>query len=64
MHVYIFNDVGPGGVLICCRDAILYKNQDHATIRTILPKRYGLDNQDNGTLVTCFAAHQQKNLFF
>lgn len=29
---------GPGGVLVCSENFIIYKNQDHADVRAVIPR--------------------------
>lgn len=54
---------GPGGVLICAENRIIYKNQGHATVSAPIPRRFGIPD-DKGVLITAAATHIQKNLFF
>jgi splicing factor 3B subunit 3 len=54
---------GPGGVLVCAENYIYYKNIDHKELKVPIPRRYGQPD-DRGVLITSFAIHTQKNLFF
>jgi splicing factor 3B subunit 3 len=56
-------DDGPGGVLICGENWISYRNQDHAEVRTPLPRRMDLP-LTRGSLVTAGVLHKQKGMFF
>ncbi|GAB5371141.1 hypothetical protein AAMO2058_001554100 [Amorphochlora amoebiformis] len=54
---------GPGGVLICCENYIIYKNIDHPDVKAPLPRRIGTPN-DKGVMIVTTATHKQKNMFF
>lgn len=53
---------GPGGVLVCAEDFIIYKNQGVPEKRCRIPKREGYG--DRSILIVSFATHKQKDLFF
>ncbi|CAL5225226.1 g8014 [Coccomyxa viridis] len=54
---------GPGGVLVCAENFIIYNNQDHAEVRAVIPRRSSLLG-DRGVLIVSYAMHKQKTLFF
>jgi len=54
---------GPGGVLICSENYIVYKNQGHPEKRTQIPRRMGTD-PDKGLMVISHSSHKQKGMFF
>lgn len=56
---------GPGGVLVCAENWVLYRNMDEAQdeVRTPIPRR--VDTADErGVLIVAAAMHKQKGLFF
>ena len=56
-------ELGPGGVIVCCENFILYKNQGHPDVRAVIPRRADL-TPERGVLIVCAGAHKQKSLFF
>ena len=54
---------GPGGVLICAENFIIYKNQNHPEIRAMIPRRSNLP-KERGVLLVSHASHKQKSMFF
>ncbi|KAK9916752.1 hypothetical protein WJX75_006568 [Coccomyxa subellipsoidea] len=54
---------GPGGVLVCAENFIIYSNQDHEDVRAVIPRRTSL-LIDRGVLIVSYATHKQKSLFF
>mmetsp|Transcript_5908 Transcript_5908/g.9597 ORF Transcript_5908/g.9597 Transcript_5908/m.9597 type:complete len:1230 (-) Transcript_5908:259-3948(-) len=54
---------GPGGVLVCCENFVVYKNANHPDRKCLLPRRQG-QNDERGTLIISYATHKQKDLFF
>ena len=54
---------GPGGVLVCSENWIVYKNMDHPDRRAPIPRRAGLPGE-RGTLIVSSATHKQKGMFF
>jgi len=54
---------GPGGVLVCSENFIVYKDQEHADKRCALPRRRDLPNE-HGLLLVASAVHRQRDLFF
>lgn len=54
---------GPGGVLVCSENFIIYKNQDHADVRAVIPRRSDL-LADRGVLIVCYATHKKKAYSF
>lgn len=54
---------GPGGVLVCAENFIIYKNQGHDDVRAVIPRRSQLSG-DRGVLIVCSAAHRTKAQFF
>ena len=57
-------DDGPGGVLICAENKIIYQNYDADSDEIIapIPRRMGDDSE--GILIVSAATHKQKDLFF
>lgn len=54
---------GPGGVLICAENYIIWHAEDQQEVRTIVPRRHSLPAAKT-VLITAAATHKQKNLFF
>eukprot|EP01101_Sappina_pedata_P009043 TRINITY_DN5147_c0_g1_i1.p1 TRINITY_DN5147_c0_g1~~TRINITY_DN5147_c0_g1_i1.p1 ORF type:complete len:1219 (+),score=480.96 TRINITY_DN5147_c0_g1_i1:47-3703(+) len=54
---------GPGGVLVCAEDYIVFKNQNHPDISCRIPRRKSMD-MESGVLITSYASHKQRDLFF
>lgn len=54
---------GPGGVLVCAENWIIYKNQGHDDVKAMIPRRFGMAD-DKGILPVCTATHVQKKMFF
>eukprot|EP00232_Nephroselmis_pyriformis_P023620 CAMPEP_0182873278 /NCGR_PEP_ID=MMETSP0034_2-20130328/12223_1 /TAXON_ID=156128 /ORGANISM="Nephroselmis pyriformis, Strain CCMP717" /LENGTH=801 /DNA_ID=CAMNT_0025005915 /DNA_START=153 /DNA_END=2554 /DNA_ORIENTATION=- len=54
---------GPGGVLVCAENFIIYKNQGHADVRAVIPRREDLPGE-RGVLLVAHAAFKQKNNFY
>eukprot|EP00873_Tetraselmis_striata_P011542 jgi/Tetstr1/431806/TSEL_021301.t1 len=54
---------GPGGVLVCCENFILWKNEGQDEVRAVIPRRSDLP-ADRGVLIVAAATHKQKNMFF
>ena len=54
---------GPGGVLVCSENWIVYKNMDHPDRRAPIPRRAGLPGE-RGTMIVSSATHKQKGMFF
>lgn len=56
-------DGGPGGVLVCCENFLLYRNGDHPELRTAIPRRANLP-PNSSVLITAAATLKQKSRFF
>ena len=56
-------DGGPGGVLVCCENYLLYRNGDHPELRTTIPRRANLP-PNCSVLITAAATLKQKSRFF
>jgi splicing factor 3B subunit 3 len=54
---------GPGGVIICAENFVIYRNEGHEEVRTVIPRRSSLP-VDRGVLIVSFAMHKIKSLFF
>ncbi|KAF5839279.1 CPSF A subunit region-domain-containing protein [Dunaliella salina] len=54
---------GPGGVLVCAENFIIYKNQDHEEVRAVIPRRNDLPG-DRGVLIVSYASHKKKAYSF
>lgn len=55
--------VGPGGVLICCENFIVYHNQGHESVMALIPRRSDLPG-DRSVLITAATCHKTKRSFF
>lgn len=54
---------GPGGVIVCSENFVVYKAPGQPERRCALPRRKDLPS-DHGLLVTAAAVHKQRDLFF
>ncbi|CAI9114815.1 OLC1v1015621C1 [Oldenlandia corymbosa var. corymbosa] len=54
---------GPSGVLVCAKNCVIYKNQDHPDVRCMIPRRADLP-AECGVLIVSAAMHKQKSMFF
>eukprot|EP00775_Hariotina_reticulata_P013008 gene13008-13137_t len=54
---------GPGGVLVCAENFLIYRHQGHDEVRTVLPRREDLSG-DRGVLVVSYASHKKKAYSF
>ncbi|PAN03925.1 hypothetical protein PAHAL_1G029300 [Panicum hallii] len=54
---------GPSGVLVCCDNFVLYRNQGHPEVRAVIPRRADLP-AERGVLIVAAATHRQKTMFF
>eukprot|EP00877_Chromochloris_zofingiensis_P000800 jgi/Chrzof1/10720/Cz05g09290.t1 len=54
---------GPGGVLVCAENFLLYRHQGHEEVRAVLPRREDLP-ADRGVLIVAYAAHKRKSYAF
>ena len=54
---------GPGGVIVCCENFLVYRAEKHEEIRCVIPRRTSLD-AERGVLIASFASHRSKNGFF
>ncbi|KAG2555075.1 hypothetical protein PVAP13_9KG549900 [Panicum virgatum] len=54
---------GPSGVLVCCDNFVLYRNQGHPEVRAVIPRRADLP-AERGVLIVAAATHRQKSMFF
>lgn len=54
---------GPGGVLVCAENFIIWKNEGQPEVRAVIPRRSDLP-ADRGVLIVSYAAHKQKSMFF
>jgi hypothetical protein len=48
---------GPGGVLVCAENFVLYMNEGHDTVSCLIPRRSNLPGH-RGILLTCAAMHK------
>lgn len=48
---------GPGGVLVCAENFVLYMNEGHETISCLIPRRSSLP-EDRSILLTSAATHK------
>lgn len=56
-------DGGPGGILVCCENFVLFRNADHPELRAVIPRRSNLSG-DRSVLITAAAMFKQKSRFF
>lgn len=54
---------GPGGVLVCAENRIVYQDRDHDPVSCLIPRRADLP-AERGVLIVSYAAHKQKDMFF
>ncbi|RLN07765.1 Splicing factor 3B subunit 3 [Panicum miliaceum] len=54
---------GPSGVLVCCDNFVLYRNQGHPEVCAVIPRRADLP-AERGVLIVAAATHRQKTMFF
>jgi len=54
---------GPGGVLVCAENWIIWQNIDQDEVRAPIPRRAGTPDE-KGLLLTCYAVHKSRDLFF
>lgn len=54
---------GPSGVLVCAENFVIYKNQHHADVRAVIPRRLDLP-AERGVLIVSAATLRQKTMFF
>jgi splicing factor 3B subunit 3 len=54
---------GPGGLLVCAENWIIWQNIDQDEIRAPIPRRAGTPDE-KGLLIISYTVHQSKNLFF
>jgi len=54
---------GPGGVLVCAENWIIWQNIDQDEVRAPIPRRAGTPDE-KGLLITSYAVHQSRDLFF
>ena len=54
---------GPGGVLVCCENFVLYRHQGVGELRAVLPRREDLP-PERGVLIVSHAAHKKKAYSF
>jgi splicing factor 3B subunit 3 len=51
---------GPGGVIVCAENFLIYKNVDHPEVRAVIPRRSNL-SAERGVLITAATSFKQKN---
>jgi len=54
---------GPSGVLVCAENFVIYKKENHADVRAVIPRRADLPG-DRGVLIVATATSKLKNTFF
>ena len=54
---------GPGGVLVCSENFVVFKDQGQEDVRCALPRRRDLQS-DHGLLIISSTVHKQRDLFF
>jgi Mono-functional DNA-alkylating methyl methanesulfonate N-term len=53
---------GPGGVLVCFDNFVMYMHEGHDTVQTLIPRRRDLP-PDRNILLLVSATHKMKNQF-
>ena len=56
-------DGGPGGVLVCCENFLLYRSDGHPELRVVIPRRKDLP-LDRSVMITAAATLKQKSAFY
>eukprot|EP00884_Botryococcus_braunii_P014212 jgi/Botrbrau1/22792/Bobra.0132s0118.1 len=54
---------GPGGMLVCAENFVIYRNQDHPEVRAVIPRRANL-HPERGVLIVTAAVHKSKTMYF
>jgi splicing factor 3B subunit 3 len=54
---------GPGGVLVCCEHAILFRSLQGAEVSSLIPRRADM-SEERGVFLNCHSTHKQKSSFF
>jgi len=54
---------GPGGVIVCAENWIIWQNIDQDEVRAPIPRRAGTPDE-KGLLITAYAVHKSRDLFF
>merc|ERR1719265_2623345 len=54
---------GPGGVIVCAENWIIWQNIDQDEVRAPIPRRAGTSDE-KGLLITAYAVHKSRDLFF
>jgi len=54
---------GPGGVIVCAENWVIWQNLDQDEVRAPIPRRAGTPDE-KGLLITSYTMHKSKNLFF
>jgi hypothetical protein len=53
---------GPGGVLVCADNFVMYMHEGHETVQTLIPRRQNLPGSRN-ILLLVSATHKMRNQF-
>lgn len=54
---------GPGGVLLCCENFLVFRKADHAEVAVALPRRLEVA-PDTPVMIVCWTAHKMKDFYF
>ncbi|AFZ81043.1 CPSF A subunit region domain-containing protein [Theileria equi strain WA] len=54
---------GPGGVVVCCENFLVYKNVEHAEVACAYPRRLEMP-QEKSLIIVAYAVHRMKDFFF
>ncbi|GFE54728.1 splicing factor 3b subunit [Babesia ovis] len=54
---------GPGGVLVCCEDFLVYRNMDHPEVTCAYPRRLEMA-QNKPLMIVSSAIHKMRDFFF
>jgi splicing factor 3B subunit 3 len=55
---------GPGGVLVCCENKILYRKPDHEVVAALIPRRAALSADATVLIASSTTMKQKKGQFF
>ncbi|BAM42350.1 splicing factor 3b subunit [Theileria orientalis strain Shintoku] len=62
-HMLVPVPGGPGGVIVCCENFLVYKNLDHGDVYCAYPRRLEVSEHAK-LLITSYAVHKMKDFFF
>uniref|UniRef100_A0A3B0NA23 Splicing factor 3b subunit, putative n=1 Tax=Theileria annulata TaxID=5874 RepID=A0A3B0NA23_THEAN len=62
-HLLVPVPGGPGGVLVCCENYLVYKNLEHPDVFCSYPRRLEM-SESQTLLITNYSVHKMKDFFF